>query len=105
MIDAELLELLESVVRLAPVASRALDGKKSYGEDVEIRAHISTEHRLVRNAQGQEVASSGSADLDGAYPSVKESSRITLPDGSQPTIVAVATSYDSSGPYQTTVYF
>lgn len=105
MIDLELLELLESTVQIAPIASRGLDGKATPGDDAPYRAHISNRRDMVRNASGEEVMTNGSADLDSAYPTISESDRITLPDGTKPSIVAISTSYDSAGPYQTTVYW
>lgn len=105
MIDRELLELLESTVTIAPVSTRALDGKATYGTAVSYRAHVERRRDMVRNASGEEVMYAGRCLLDGAYPAVKESARITLPDGSQPSLIAVETTYDGSGPYQTVVYW
>lgn len=105
MIDIELMELLESTVTIAGTTTRALDGKATRGTGLPYRAHISDRRDMVRNASGEEVMSNGSADLDSAYPEVTESSQITLPDGSTPSIIAVSLSYDSAGPFQTTVYW
>lgn len=105
MIDLELLELLESTVMLAAATARGLDGKQTFGTPAPYQAHISNRRSMVRNVSGEEVMSNGSADLDSAYPLLTESHQITLPDGAKPSIVAVSTSYDSAGPYQTTVYW
>ena len=105
MIDFELLEMLESVVAIAPADQRALDGKRTYGSSVNIQAHIEVRNDMVRNTSGEEVMSAGRCDLDSHYPNVDESSRLILPDGAQPTVVAVAHTYDSNGPYQTVVYW
>lgn len=105
MIDSGLLELLESTVTIASPTSRGLDGKQAFGTAASYQAHISNRRDMVRNASGEEVMSNGSADLDSAYPDLRESDKITLPDGTTPTIVAISTSYDSVGAYQTTVYW
>lgn len=105
MIDVELLEMLESTVAIKPVATRGLDGKMTHGASVDYRCHIERKQRLVINARGQEVPSSGRCLLDDAYPAITEASHLTLPGPSSPPIVAVETTYDTSGPYQTVVYF
>jgi hypothetical protein len=105
MIDIELLEMLESVVLLAPADKRALDGKRTYGADVNVQSHIEVRNDMVRNTSGEEVMSAGRCHLDSHYPEVTESSRLTLPDGAQPSVIAVAHTYDSEGPYQTVVYW
>jgi hypothetical protein len=105
VIDQELLELLESQVTVKPLSGRGLDGKQTHGTAVSYRCHVERKQRVVVNARGQEVPSSGRCLLDDAYPAITESSLLTLPDGSTPPIVAVETTYDSAGPYQTVVYF
>jgi len=105
MIDVELLEMLESVVQIAPANERALDGKRSYGTAANFDAHIEVRNDMVRNTSGEEVMSAGRCHLDSHYPAVTESSRLTLPDGEQPSVIAVAHTYDSDGPYQTVVFW
>lgn len=105
MIDPELLELLESTVQIAPVASRGLDGKRTYSANVPYRAHVEYRNDMVRNSNGEEVMSSGKCHLDGYYPAVEETHRVTLPDASTHKVVAVGHSFDSNGPYQTTVFW
>jgi len=103
VIDTELMEMLESTVTIAPVASRGLDGHRNPGTPVEYRAHVEWGQSIVRNASGEDVSSAGRCHLDSYYPAVKETSFLTLPDGATPTIVAVTVTYDSAGPYQTVV--
>lgn len=103
-IDAELLELLESTVTIAPAeTARGLDGKRTFATAASYAAHIEPRRDLIRNASGEEVLTSGFCHLDGYYPEVKETSRLTLPGGATPTILAVTHTYDSSGPYQTVI--
>lgn len=103
MIDPELLEMLESMVTIAPVASRSLDGRRTPGTPVSYKAHVEWGQTIVRNASGEDVSSAGRCHLDSYYPAVKETSFLTLPDGATPTIVAVQVTYDTAGPYQTVV--
>jgi hypothetical protein len=105
MIDPELLELLESTVTIASPNARALDGKRAFGTAVSYRAHVERRNDMIRNASGEEVMAAGRCLLDSYYASIREADRLTLPDGVQPSVVAVEHSYDSNGPYQTVVYW
>lgn len=105
MIDPELLEMLESEVTIALPTSdaRTSDGKRTMGTPAPYRAHVEARRDMVRNASGEEVLASGFVYLDAAYPSIKESAKLTLPDGRTPTILAVETTYGTDGPYQTVI--
>jgi len=105
VIDSELLKMLESTVLIASPSSRGLDGKVTYGTAVSYQAHVEDRRDMVRNASGEEVMSAGRCHLDSHYGSLSESARVTLPSGKVETIVALESTYDSDGPYQTVVYF
>jgi len=106
VVEDELLEMHESFVKLAPQSgARTSDGQKSHGADVSIQCHIELKSRMVRNSNGDEVSSEGRAMLVDAFAWVDENCRLTLPDGTRPPVVATRTTNDTSGPYQTYVYF
>lgn len=110
-IEAELLELLESVVSVAPAGDTRRDGKVTPGEAVSIRAHVQLKRHMVRNQEGQEVVAQGMALLDDAYPWIDERCRVVLPDGNPVVLVAVETAYGLNedtgvnGPYQTVLHY
>lgn len=84
------------------VSVEAYEGDSAYGpryaEAVDVRCFLEQKIRTVRNKEGQEVVSSGTfyARLDEAQDVCPAESRITLPDGTQTTVIA-ALPHDGGG--------
>lgn len=77
--------------------------KPSYAAPVTIMGQVSGVAQLVRSVNGQEVASNTTIILPGdAAVTVKD--RLTLPDGTHPTILSVNTAPDAAGNLTTQLY-
>lgn len=70
----------------------SIDGfnKSTYGSSTTLRCRVAKKVRMVRNSVGEETVSSTQVWLDGVY-GVKVDDKITLPDGTSPTILFVET--------------
>lgn len=104
--------MMESDISVTPAASRRVDGKReSTGSAVVIQCHVETKRRLARNLAGEEFTAEGRCLCDDVYPWVDERCVLVLPNGRTRPIGAVETTYgynadtDTSGPYQTIIYF
>ena len=69
--------------------SVANDGTPQYGTPTPFDAMWLAEQQRVRNANGEEVTTSGLLWVPSQYP-ITEQDRITLPDGNTPIVVAVS---------------
>jgi len=82
-----------------PPTGRGLDGKTAYGTPQSRAARIDERSRVVLGPNGQEIVKTTTIFLDLNDGPVDEKGRITLPDGSQPTILSVDTPSDGEGPH------
>jgi hypothetical protein len=103
-VDPALRDLLSATVQIAPHAGLDEYGRRSYGADVAYKARVVRKHRRVLTTEGQEVISAGHAYLDGGA-GLDSRVRLTLPDGSRPTVIAVEQFPDESGAIDAVVYF
>lgn len=94
--DIGLLTLLNQTITLAPATGLDGYGKATYGTAVSVPALVEQRLKMIRDAQGREVVSSTQAFVDGTTVVTTES-KITLPDGSTPVILAVASMPDVDG--------
>ncbi len=77
--------------------------KPIFSPPVTIMGQVSGVAQLVRSATGQETASNTTIILPGdAAVTVKD--RLTLPDGTHPTILSANTAPDAAGNLTTTLY-
>jgi hypothetical protein len=105
-ISREFLPLMLETVTLT--ASTTLDkyGKQSFAASgVPFRARIMWSERILRDKDGREIVEAGRAVLYGAAPTATPAWRITLPDGSTPKIVSVATIEDEDGDHHSVIGF
>lgn len=105
-------DLLTSVITWEKFSSRNDFGGRTFLPGIEFSARWAQKNQLVRDASGDEVVSSAniiigkSIDTDMTDPpTISPEDRITLPDGSTPTILSATRSYDETGPAFTRVYF
>lgn len=75
-----------------------------FGAPVTVTCRIVHSTRMVRADTGEEIVSRSHAYLAGA-PGIRVNDRITMPDGSQPPVVAVERFPDTDGPHHEVVYF
>ena len=102
--DRSLLSLLKQTVLIQTSTGADGYGQQAYGTAVSIPARIIGRNRLVRNVQGQEVISTVQIIVNGDV-AVTTFSRITLPDGSTPLVIAVLEMPDAYGiPYHKVIY-
>jgi hypothetical protein len=78
-------------------------GKPTYGAGTAYQCHIERKTRVVRGIDGQERVS-GCAVYLSETAGITPLYRITLPDGTQPTILAVDRFADRNGDYFEVVY-
>jgi hypothetical protein len=65
-------------------------GKSTYATSRTLRCRVAKKVRMVRNAAGEETVSSTQVWLDDVY-GVEVDDKLTLPDGTAPTILFVET--------------
>lgn len=94
---------MAETVTIEPWASQDEYTEASYATGIVYKARVSGRRTLVRNAAGQEVASSYAVYL-GQYVTASTKDRLTLPDGTKPPILAVKQSPDDAGGYATVLY-
>ena len=104
--------LMSSTVQIAQPAGMNEYGEESYGADVSYRAHLRGEHKLVRDAGGEEVVSSKRIYLEGTA-NINPNSRVTLSTADvgttesglrQPPILAIERRFDQNGPHHVVVH-
>lgn len=94
--EKALLLLLNQSVSITPATGLTGDGIPSYGSAVIVKACIFEQQKLVRGPLGENVVSTTQTYVDGAT-AVTTSSKIVLPDGTVPLILAVSTFPDEYG--------
>lgn len=104
MID-DFLDLLPGTIRHAkPLAFDAFGRVKAWSAETSYAARVTYRHRLVRDKTGNQVVARGEAWIAGA-PTIGLSDRLTLPDGSTPSLIAVEIVGDEIGPHHTKAFF
>ena len=85
-------------------SSRNEYGKPNHGSAASYSARVVYKNDLVRADDGAEKVSKGYVWIQGT-PSVTPQDRITLPDGTTPTILSVEEFPDEDGSHHVKVYF
>lgn len=89
--------MMTQTVTIEPYSSPGSHiGKETYGTGVEYRARFVEKTRLVRSASGEELAARGVVWIN-ASSGISTKDRITLPDDTQPPILAVESYPDEMG--------
>lgn len=98
-------ELMAQTVTYATVASRDAYGKPTYATAVTYQARVVYKQtRIVNRINGQDAIATGTVWLAASIlPSLD--ARITLPDGSTPTILNWEVFPDEDGDHHTKLYF
>jgi hypothetical protein len=107
-VEAELLELMQATIRLAPPASRNVAGEWTYGTSFAVRCHLTYSTRTTGGGSpgaGHARVQDATATLDTVY-EVNSDWQVTLPTGSplqgKPVVITgVQQNYDENGPYNT----
>jgi len=88
-IDAELLEIMVDTITLASVSALDAYGKRTWASATTItNCRVQTGDHKVIDSAGAEAVASGKVYVPG-NPTVTLYSKVTLPDGSQPPIIAI----------------
>lgn len=102
--DASLLLLLNQLITIESTSGMDAYGQSTYGTGVSVKARVEGRNRVVVDAQGNNAVSSTTIYVDGPTV-VTTSSRITLPDGTTPLILAIASMPDIDGtPHHKVIY-
>jgi hypothetical protein len=97
VIEPEFAEMMTETVTVAAVASKDAYGKRTLGASTTITGRLVFEVTERLDTQGRQVVETGRVICYGAYPNVTTDDVLTLPDGSQPSIVSVDTVKDVGG--------
>jgi hypothetical protein len=94
--DKAVLLILNQSVTITAATGLDGNGMETYGTGVVVKAIVFHKQRLVIGPQGDSVVSTAQVYVDGPT-AVTTSSKITLPDGTTPLILAVSTYPDQNG--------
>lgn len=97
--DKSFLKWLNAELIIESFTHRSGSGVPQYAPPITLKAYESGERRVVRNQQGDEVVSDKTFYLNGTAEAaaIKYNDRITLPDTSQPPILALAPFFNEKG--------
>lgn len=90
-------DMMPHTIQVEPMTDRTDSGKRVFGGAATYRALVTGSNRLVRTADGQLVVAATQINIAGSA-TIRPEDRITLPEGSQPTILAVRSYSDETGP-------
>lgn len=102
-IEGLYLDMMPSTVQVAAWTAYDSYGRPSYAADVAYRARIVDKRRLLRDNAGVQRLAVATIYLFSAN-RIDPRSRITLPDGTQPTILAAESFPDQDGDHHTVLY-
>lgn len=106
MIEKDFLEMMQDTVVFNASASVNAYGKQSFSSaSSTYNARLIFQERITRDDKGREVVEAGRAILYGYDLSLTTLHKMTLPDGSTPKILSVATIKDTEGDHHTVVSF
>ena len=96
--EYDFLEMMIDTITLEPLTGADGYSKPTFGPGTQLRARVEYRTRLVRTVDNVEAVSTATTILFDAQP-VDPMSRLTLPDGTQPKILAVNNFKDDIGVY------
>ena len=108
-IPTALKALFTRSVTIEPASGLSAGGATTYGTSVSYPARVERRNQLVKGGNGRDVLATtvvyvGSNTTGAGLPSATPQSRITLPDGTTPPILAVDRQDDLSGAHHEVVF-
>ncbi len=97
--------MLTSTITVEPWSSQDVYGQATYGTAVSMAARISKAPKLVRADDGREVVAGSTAWVDPVSTIIGARDRVTLPDGTTPTVLSVERIPDERGRVCTRIRF
>jgi len=97
-------DMVSDTAQHAPLLSRDGYGAPTYDTAVSYSGRLVREHRMVRDAAGEQVVSTAQFWFIGT-PAVDPQDKVTLSDGTTPKIISVGRPQDEGGEAFTKVYF
>ncbi len=97
--------MLTSTITVEPWASQNVYGQVTYGTAVSMSARIAKRPKLVRADDGREVVAGSTAWVDSTSVVIGARDRVTLLDGTTPTVLSVERVPDESGRVCTRIHF
>lgn len=102
-IEAKFLDLMPSTVTIYGKSARDAYGKVSYSASgTGVRCRVQAGQRVIRGADGIDKVEDGRIYFYG-QPAVSYEDKVTLPDGSQVTILSIEEVNDEAGGHHTVV--
>lgn len=98
-------DLLTSTVAVAPYVSHDEWGKPTFGPSVDLPARVVRGRKQVLTAAGELAVSTSRAYVAPGAVVVGARDRVTLPDGTQPEVLALDDFPDDEGVHVVTIYF
>jgi hypothetical protein len=99
--------LMKDTLRVEPynLGAISVEGNPAYASSYFVSGRVVHKLTLARDREGREVVSKSHAYVDEGTRTIKEQDRITLPDGTQPSILSIQRTPDSSGDDSVTLFF
>lgn len=101
----ELAEHFRDSLVFEPFEGPDVEGQPTYGSSYSLSGRLVQKPQVFVQEGGRQVPSNSHAYVDEGAKIVSPQDRVTLPDGSQPPIVALARYTDASGDKVTTIFF
>lgn len=97
--DYQIRNLMKQIVAVEKHLARDGRGTPTYGTPLHLRAYVSGDTKMVRNMNGEEVASNFTLYFEQSetMQHLNHLDRLTLPDGTQPPIISVRPYYNEKG--------
>lgn len=92
----DFLDMLRSIIKVEPYLSSDQYGGPVFGPAVPYRCHVSNVTGYIRGPNGELIATKGKVWIACASSAINPKSRITLPGGGQPLILAVNGAQDET---------
>ena len=97
--------MLTSTITVEPYSSQDVYGVVTFGTAVSMPARIAEKPELIRATDGREVVAGSTAWVDPASVIIGARDRVTLPDGTTPTVLSVERIPDERGRVCTRIRF
>lgn len=104
-IDPLLTELMVDSITVAAVSAKDAYGKRTWGSATTLsNCRVQSGDHKILDSLGQEKVATGRVYIAGA-PTLTLNDKITLPDGSQPPVLAIDRFGDENGSHHTVIHY
>jgi hypothetical protein len=96
--------MMKDSITYAPLSSRDAYGKPTYGTAVTYSARVTNKKNKVTRKDGQEVVSNTMIRLYSNVATLTVEGKVTMADGTTPTVLTIDHFPDETGPCTTVIY-